>query len=86
MRHLIIASLFALSACASTPCVPKIEYQVVHTPVPTACVDATKIHPEPPSITLDKDARVAADQAAMQANNLRLWGRELYALVLPCVK
>lgn len=86
MRHLIIASTFALTACASTPCVPKIEYRTVSVPTPVACVDASKVRSEPPSITLDKDARVAADQAAMQANLNRAWGRELYSLIIPCTK
>jgi hypothetical protein len=78
----------ALSACATPNCPPpKIETrEVLKEPVAVACIDASAIPAEPNMVALPLDARLAADLAASQAKDLRVWGRSLLALIGPCTK
>lgn len=75
-----------LSGCATTCPPPKIETREIKIPVAVACVDPSAIPPEPGTVQLPLDARLAADIAAAQAKDLRVWGRKLLALVGPCTK
>lgn len=86
-RKLACVSCFALSACTTPNCPPpKIETREVLTPVAVACIDASAIPAEPGTVILPLDARPAADLAASQAKDLRVWGRSLLALIGPCTK
>jgi len=85
MRHLTVASLLALSACATVP-EPKIVTKEVKIAVPVRCIDPVLIPIEPGTILLPADARAAADLAAAKALELRGWGRALVALMGPCTR
>jgi hypothetical protein len=82
MRLLTLATLFALSACATVP-EPRIVTKEVKVPVAVRCVDPASVPAEPATVAMPTDARQAADTAASQAQLLRKWGRELYALIVP---
>jgi hypothetical protein len=60
--------------------------QVVREPVAVSCIDASAIPPEPGTVQLPLDARLASDLAASKASELRVWGRKLMALIGPCTK
>lgn len=84
MKPWPLIGLLTLSACATAPCEPRLSPGVPYpVPTPVACVDASKVPVEPATITLDPDARIGEEQAAKQANDLRIWGRSLYALIIP---
>ena len=76
----------AVASCAQNCPPPKVVTQVVKEPVAVACIDASAIPPEPGTVALPLDARLAADLAASQAKDLRVWGRKLVALIGPCTK
>jgi hypothetical protein len=81
-----LACVSFLTGCAPNCPPPKIETQVVKEPVAVACIDASAIPAEPGMVALPLDARLAADLAASQAKDLRVWGRSLLALIGPCTK
>ena len=77
--------ILLLVGCA-TPAI-RTETVTVKVPVPVACVDKSKIPDEPARTgALDRDARRAADTLAAKVLELRGYGRELVALIGPCVK
>jgi hypothetical protein len=80
---LACVNLLAASCAPNCP-PPKTVTLVVKEPVAVACIDPASIPPEPGTITLPIDARLAADLAASQAKDLRVWGRKLLALATPC--
>jgi len=76
----------ALASCAPNCPPPKVVTQVVKEPVAVACVDPALIPAEPGTVSLPLDARLAADLAASQAKDLRVWGRKLMAVIGPCTR
>lgn len=87
MKILALSTLLLATSCATVPPPePKIVTKTVEVPVAVKCVDPASIPPEPGTITLPLDARLAADLAASQAKDLRKWGRSLMALIGPCTK
>lgn len=90
LYHAIALSLCTiLMACAGTP-KPAVQVvtQEVKVPVPVACVDAKAVPVEPARVgdKLNGQAAHDADLLASSALVLRQWGRELRALVQPCLK
>lgn len=90
MRTAIIAALL-LSGCATrTQVPPAVEVRTVEVkvPVPTACVDPKSVPGEPEKVgeRLNGKAAHDLDVIAGSAIRLRQWGRELFALLKPCVK
>lgn len=85
-RVSILSIAFALSSCAQNCPPPKVVTQVVKEPVAVACIDPASIPPEPGTVALPIDARLAADLAASKAKDLRVWGRKLMGLIGPCTR
>lgn len=76
-----------LASCATVPPPEsKVVTKNIYVPVPVKCVDPASIPPEPGTVAMPIDARLAADLAASQARDLRKWGRGLMALIGPCTK
>lgn len=86
LAFVVCLFVFALVSCAPTCPPPKVVTQVVKEPVAVACIDPASVKPEPGTIQLSADARIAADQAAGQAITLRAYIHELLALMEPCTK
>jgi hypothetical protein len=88
-RFIALSLCALLMACATTskPAVQVIT-QEVKVPVPVACVDAKAVPAEPARVgdKLNGQAAHDADLLASSALLLRQWGRELRALVQPCLK
>lgn len=83
-RKAACVSSILLSACAPNCPPPKVQIQVEKVPIATRCIDPALLPPEPATIAMPIDARLAADLAASQAKDLRKWGRALMALIGPC--
>jgi len=78
-----------LMACAtSQPPAVRVERVEVKVPTPVACVDAGAVPAEPAKVgdRLNGQAAHDLDLVASSALQLRQWGRELRALVMPCTK
>lgn len=87
MKRVTIISALVLASCATVPPPePQIVTKDIYVPVPVKCIDPASIPPEPGTVALPIDARLAADMAASQAKELRVWGRSLMALIGPCTK
>lgn len=81
-----LALLLVLSACASAPCVPKVQTVTVNVPVPVACINAADIPAEPGTTTLTGDARNDTALLASKVGELRIWGRQLLGMTTACSK
>lgn len=82
-----VVALGLLSACSTVPPPePKIVIKTVEVPVAVRCIDPGLIPAEPGTVALPLDARLAADIAASQARDLRVWGRKLLGLIGPCTR
>lgn len=81
-----LTSLALLTACATAPCVPKLVTQTVNVPVPVACVKASDIPPEPSTVMLTGDARNDDALLAAKLAAVRVWGRQLAAMLGPCAR
>lgn len=79
---LLFASL-ALAACSHTE--PGIEVRTVKVPTPVPCVKASDVPAEPAQVgdQLNGDAVHDLGIVAPSALDLRKWGRELRALIVP---
>jgi hypothetical protein len=76
-----------LASCSSLPAPePQIVTKPVYVPVAVKCIDASAVPLEPGTVALPLDARLAADIAASKTKDLRVWGRNLLALIGPCTK
>lgn len=87
----MVACMLAVSACANRdPVPPAVEIRTVtlEKPVPVACVDSKSVPAEPEKVggRLSGQAAHDADLLAGSAVKLRQWGRELRALITPCLK
>lgn len=76
----------ALAACTTAPCVPKVVTQTVNVPVPVACINASDIPAEPSTVTLTGDARNDDALLAAKLAAVRVWGRQLVAMLGPCAR
>lgn len=84
-----IALLIMLAGCAATPkpcppSVPQIQVQKEPVPVPVACLNPADVPSEPSATKLTGDARNDADLLGAKVSDLRLWGRQLVAMMTPC--
>lgn len=90
MRYFIIAALL-LGGCVTRDSVPpavEVRTVTVEKPVPVACIDGKNVPAEPSKVggQLTGQAAHDLDLVSGSAIKLRQWGRELMALVRPCVK
>ena len=88
MKRIVLASLL-LAGCAHTPSEPGIDVRTVtvEKPVSVACIDRDAVPGEPAQVgsKLNGNAAHDADLLAGSALTLRQWGRELRALITPCI-
>lgn len=79
----ILGSLMAISACTHSE--PGIEVRTVEVPTPVPCVDFEDVPAEPDQVgdQLTGDAAHDLFIIAPSALELRRWGRELRALIVP---
>ena len=88
MKRIVLASLL-LAGCAHTPSEPGIDVRTVtvEKPVAVACIDREAVPREPAQVgsKLNGNAAHDADLLAGSALTLRQWGRELRALITPCI-
>lgn len=85
---LLIAAALALTGCAEGPHVDTPRPPAhVDLPVVSLCVtkDQLASHPEPAHVALSGDAQRDSEALAAADLRLRVWGRELAALVQGCV-
>lgn len=80
---LSLAILMALAACSHTE--PGIEVRTVSVPTPVPCVDPALIPVEPDEVGDQLTGNAVRDLGiiAPSALELRKWGRELLALIVP---
>lgn len=76
-------TLLALTACSTDQ--QGVHVRTVNVPTPVPCVDAAQVPAEPPQVgdQLNGDARHDLGIVAPSALDLRAWGRELKALIVP---
>lgn len=90
MRIAIFAALLLAGCAHRDPVPPAVEIRTVEVkvPVPVACVDSKSVPAEPEKVggRLNGQAAHDADLLAGSAVKLRQWGRELRALITPCLK
>jgi hypothetical protein len=81
--YLIILASLALAGCKSTE--PAIEIRTVPVPTPVPCVEPADVPAEPAQVgdQLTGDAVHDLGIVAPSALELRKWGRELRALIIP---
>jgi hypothetical protein len=87
----IAFAALALAGCATTRAAePAVEVRTVEVRVPVAvrCVDPADVPAEPAQVgsRLSGQAAHDADLLASSAIQLRQWGRELRALITPCMR
>lgn len=82
-RICIIFAAFAVAACSHTE--PGIEVRTVEVPTPVPCVDESQVPDEPALVgdQLTGEARHDLGIIAPSALELRKWGRDLRALIVP---
>lgn len=83
--------VLASSGCTRPDVAPpaiEVRTVTVEKPVPVPCVDAKSVPAEPGKVggQLNGQAAHDLDLVAASALQLRQWGRELKALIAPCVK
>lgn len=88
---LMVATLSVMAACSHTTAPPpavEVKIQRVEIPVAVACFDKRDLPAEPPRIAgkLTGDARRDLDVVSASALRLRVWGRELTAILSGCAK
>jgi hypothetical protein len=78
-----IIFMMILTACQTTQ--PGIEVREVPVPTPVPCVNEADIPPEPPQVgdQFNGDAKHDLGILAPNALALRIWGRTLWALIVP---
>lgn len=83
MKHLAIASLLALTACAHTG---GLEVRTVEVPTPVPC--QAEIPPEPETVSDKLNGQAAHDLVivAQSALELRIWGRSLRSSLEACAE
>lgn len=90
MKKIVLVALL-LGACAKPDVPPpavEVRIQEVKVPVATRCVDPSSVPSEPAKVggRLNGQAAHDLDLTAASAILLRQWGRELRALIQPCLK
>lgn len=90
MKKALLIAL-ALTACTKPDVPPpavEVRVQRVEVPVAVPCVDKREVPAEPAQVgsRLNGQAAHDADILGASAITLRQWGRELRALITPCVK
>lgn len=91
MKRYALVVMVALAGCARPDVAPpavEVRTVIVEKPVPVPCVDAKSVPAEPGKVggQLNGQAAHDLDLVAASALQLRQWGRELKALISPCVK
>jgi hypothetical protein len=90
MKIIIAATLILLTGCASTTPPPAVEVRIqrVEVPIAVACIDKATIPAEPEKIAgkLTGNASQDLDLVSASALRLRVWGRELRAMLSGCTK
>ena len=91
MKRYALVALVALAGCTRPDVAPpavEVRTVTVEKPVPVPCVDAKSVPAEPGKVggQLNGQAAHDLDLVAASALQLRQWGRELKALIAPCVK
>lgn len=91
MKRYALVALVALAGCTRPDVSPpaiEVRVQRVEVPVPVPCVDAKSVPAEPGKVggQLNGQAARDLDLVAASALQLRQWGRELKALIAPCVR
>lgn len=85
MKRAVLA-LFLLAGCAHRQ--PEVQIHEVHVPVPmpVACVDRSKIPPEPKRVSrrFTGDAKHDLSVLAPNAKQLREWGQQLRRMLDKC--
>ena len=83
MKRWIILPCVALGACQSAG--SGVDVRTVEVPTPVACVDPADIPQEPEQVgdQFNGDAKHDLQILAPSALELRKWGRELRALIVP---
>lgn len=80
---LLMLAALALAGCKTTS--PAIEVRTVKVPTPVPCVKSSDVPAEPAQVgdQLNGDAAHDLGIVAPSAIELRRWGRELRALIVP---
>lgn len=91
MKRYALVALVVLAGCTRPDVAPpaiEVRVQRVEVPVPVPCIDDKSVPAEPGKVGGQLNGRAAhdADVLAASALQLRQWGRELKALIAPCVK
>lgn len=91
MKRYALVALVALAGCTRPDVAPpaiEVRTITVERPVPVPCVDGKSVPAEPGKVggQLNGQAAHDLDLVAASALQLRQWGRELKALIAPCVR
>ena len=84
MKRALLLAAAALAGCAHKP---EVEIREVAVPTPVTCVDPSRIPEEPPRVAQRFTGNARRDFVILgeNAQQLRLWGQEMRALLEMCV-